>query len=320
MNGLTEHTKSELRKAGWTPSRCIDITSFMSALSEAGSPASEHAVSFLRSFGGIRMTVPHRIVRNDSEWIEFDPSNAVRMYDLGWVRDFEASLGVRLSVVGLISDGNMLLLLADDGAMYASVDSYLVRLGETEASSLNAIVEGEPPPVVVEYDAIPIVQRFASEPEVLGEIAQSVLSRIGWQPDRHVDVSEWQRACEQHGLEPLEPAIRFLFEFNGIVFPLRGVGVSSYDNSPIVYYAFGGIGAFQDFPADYLIKYKQRVNSDLIPIARTTDAPEFLMMADDGRVYLGKAVSADLLWLVGKSGYDALNGMIDRRPVIWVPF
>ena len=63
-------------------------------------------------------------------------------------------------------------------------------------------------------------------------------------------------------------------------------------------------------PEDYLRECSEQLREKLTPVGRLDESGVALLMDEQGRVFGGMVETADVLWLIGVSGADAINNLV----------
>jgi hypothetical protein len=113
-------TLAELHKAGWTPERRFDTAEYEHLLRENGYVVHPVVVEFLHSFGGLKMTHPHRMVPNVMPTFHFDIPLALWGTNSENVRADEEDVGSPVCLIGQMYSGDLWLTMDVFGRVYAS--------------------------------------------------------------------------------------------------------------------------------------------------------------------------------------------------------
>jgi hypothetical protein len=107
-----------LRQAGWHPGRTIAVDHWESLLLIAKNPVHPSVREFLRQFGGLKVTHPHRHVPGGEDQFHVSPSAALQYFgiDEGGLGDYDDHLQKQLCAIGTASHNRMLLMMDVDGS------------------------------------------------------------------------------------------------------------------------------------------------------------------------------------------------------------
>jgi hypothetical protein len=153
MQQLTFTTRGTLEMCGWTPVRKVDTSEYIRTLRAKGLRVHDIAIDFLVSFGGLVLCVPHPYVPSYAMDVCFDPiQGANSEADLQWWDGFQRVTGIQLTLIGWSGDHRELLSIDCNGAMYSNDETAFVRIGDSLATSLNALCEARPVPERLDYD------------------------------------------------------------------------------------------------------------------------------------------------------------------------
>jgi SUKH-3 immunity protein len=150
---LLPSTKAEsvLRKAGWSPSRKVDISAWVQALRSEGNEVSPVAEAILRRFGGL--VVRHREAGGASfDAFDVNPAHWIGMRDA--IADVEEVLQQRVSPLGMVSGGAMLGVL-DDGRVISELEGFADILGHHWREALDHLTLGRGRPIALAADYVP---------------------------------------------------------------------------------------------------------------------------------------------------------------------
>ena len=129
MTELSKQTVECLNRSGWVRSRVIDTTGFEASLRAAGFVVLDAAINFLKEYGGLRIKYPHAKVTGMEDEMHFDPSIAVTHIQPIDVNVFSKVLGKELCPIGEAARGYLVLLMDEQGQLYASYDDFLAIVG-----------------------------------------------------------------------------------------------------------------------------------------------------------------------------------------------
>ncbi|MET9392705.1 SUKH-3 domain-containing protein [Streptomyces sp. NPDC006624] len=117
-----EETDRVLRAGGWFPGRSIPTETWEGILQQAGaSEVHDAARCFLSEFGA--MGVSHRDPWDSMPWMEFSLDPLAAFWDAEIIDDLSEQAGVALYPIGTRDRGNQYLAMAEDGSVYAGMDS-----------------------------------------------------------------------------------------------------------------------------------------------------------------------------------------------------
>jgi hypothetical protein len=142
MNSFTASTLHLLKNAGWFEQHQIDTREYEAALKAEGYPVHNVVVAFLRSFGGLKVSHPRFRQIHELDEFHFDPIiTAHRTFVENHEVDGKA-VKASLCVVGECSMGNLTLLMASDGRVFAANDFYLGYVGSSGEDAIEAMCSG----------------------------------------------------------------------------------------------------------------------------------------------------------------------------------
>jgi hypothetical protein len=290
-----------LEKAGWRVDRHVDTSRYEAVWRERGFGVGQLAIKFLSEFGGLSLRYPHFRAPSCEDGCHFIADQASANAQDWRLRQFERALGSHLTVIGEAFSDHMTLLMDEGGRVYGGFENILVRVGDSGADAINALCEGR------EVQTIPFEEVNEPTPRatnILSEIAVKSLSAGGWYNNRDVCIANGTR------FESLpDRATDFLREFDGvsIAFPAWG-NRSMWDVCQFT------AEAGKSLPAGHFPEYKRRIGETAAGIGELVNARFVLLMSEDGRVFAGMRQLPDILWLIGNTGYDAINNLCAGAP------
>jgi hypothetical protein len=132
--------RDALSRVGYTEGRQFDIAAFGEKLVAEGFTPSPAPQRFLRAFGNLRISIPHPRFPNVTIDFHFDAARAASGIYREKVEPLEIRAGVQLCPIG---EGiGSVLLMDPNGAMYAALDDWLVKLGSTPEEGIGELCSG----------------------------------------------------------------------------------------------------------------------------------------------------------------------------------
>ncbi|GGW91081.1 SUKH-3 domain-containing protein [Streptomyces lomondensis] len=117
-----EETDRVLRAGGWFPGRSVPTQTWESILLQTGEfEIHDAARSFLSEFGAV--SVSYREPWDSMPWMEFSLDPLLALWDAEIIDDLAEQAGVDLYPIGMRDRGNQHLAMAEDGSVYAGMDS-----------------------------------------------------------------------------------------------------------------------------------------------------------------------------------------------------
>ncbi|EFL34246.1 conserved hypothetical protein [Streptomyces viridochromogenes DSM 40736] len=118
----SEETDRVLRAGGWFPGRSVPTETWETILLQTGGfEIHDAARRFLAEFGAVG--VPYREPWDSMPWMEFSLDPLLALWDAEIIDDLAEQAGVDLYPIGMRDRGNQHLALAEDGSVYAGMDS-----------------------------------------------------------------------------------------------------------------------------------------------------------------------------------------------------
>jgi hypothetical protein len=120
--GWSAETDQVLRAGGWFPGRSVPTETWEGILLQTGEfEIHDAARRFLAEFGAVG--VPYREPWDSMPWMQFRLDPVLAMWDTEIMDDLADQAGVELFPIGVRDRGNQYLAMAEDGAIYAGMDS-----------------------------------------------------------------------------------------------------------------------------------------------------------------------------------------------------
>ncbi|MFF7310442.1 SUKH-3 domain-containing protein [Streptomyces sp. NPDC008137] len=133
----SEETDRVLRAGGWFPGRSVPAETWESILLQTGEfEIHEAARRFLSEFGAVG--VSYREPWDSMPWVEFSLDPLLAFWDAEIIDDLAEQAGVDLYPIGMRDRGDQHLAMAEDGSVYAGMDSVWL-LAPTPDEALQAL-------------------------------------------------------------------------------------------------------------------------------------------------------------------------------------
>lgn len=129
-----------LKDGGWFPGRNIDQSPIEQKIKNNGFFAFQAVLDFLSEFEGLAFKFLNR-KNNLTDDFSFKLDRVLEIeVPERLIEDYMPRTNEKLCVIGTCYREHFVLMLSDTGKMYGAYDDYLVLMGESTASALNAIV------------------------------------------------------------------------------------------------------------------------------------------------------------------------------------
>jgi hypothetical protein len=152
-----------LARAGWTRGRRIDIAPQLRQLEAEGYTVFEAVRDFLARFGGLRLTYPHFRVPEHDDSCHFDAAEAAGRVSKHTVQRYTETIGKPVCPIGAAFHDHMVLMMTEQGVVYAAFEGALVRIADSGVEAINSLCEGRD-----DHDEIPL-PHWNDDPESLSE-------------------------------------------------------------------------------------------------------------------------------------------------------
>lgn len=134
MARFSKKLTQQLRQAGWKPGRRVDIHRKLEWLTAAALHPTPEMLDFLTEFGGLKLTYPNGDCLFDfrSYAHDFTPDKC----------QYRSSvIGERVTLVGSFGNNSFIVVIGDDGKMYAYDEGYkhIIKLGDSYDEGLEGI-------------------------------------------------------------------------------------------------------------------------------------------------------------------------------------
>jgi hypothetical protein len=307
---LSAVSVATLELAGWTPHRQVDVSPYVESLTAEGFSPGGRAIAFLQRFGGLRLKCRHRSDPTSLKETHFDAQGAMRGVGLGWVRGVENCYKLLVTVVGNSDDDYCTVLFADTGRMFSILQDWHWDLGQNEVEGLNNLCDGVPL-CSIEYNNIRLRDLERATDDVSDFTMQQLL-KAGWSATHAHDLAEPRRRVGSDGLSNDHPAFRFIHRFGGLTLSVpRAQGL---DDVKTYTFTLASINEF--VPQEVVEKVEYDMDQRFAVIGCDSEREEVLCMADGGGVFLIPLRRPKVLWCIGGTGADALNGLVVGRSAV----
>lgn len=142
MTTFSEYTLQVLTKAGWSEDYTANNSIYRELLESEGYTVLEKAMQFLNRYGGLVLTYAHRKISGETATTHFDISRAIKRVEVNDLLYYSQALQKKLCLIGETSSGYMVLMMDQNGVVYAGIDDLLYLVGETGEASINNIISG----------------------------------------------------------------------------------------------------------------------------------------------------------------------------------
>jgi hypothetical protein len=149
MYKFSDKTKEILYANGWSENRKVDIEEYKAYYTETKQPVSEDIFQFLRSFGGLTVTIPStKFPKQRIMLFSINPHKHRRWQD---AKDYgEQWIKKTLCHVGIIQNTNT-FAVTPQGECYSMFDDFVTLFGASITEGIETLCMGEdgimiPPP------------------------------------------------------------------------------------------------------------------------------------------------------------------------------
>lgn len=138
----SKKTTECLNRSGWQPNRTFDATSLVESLRAAGFDVHEAAADFLTEFGNLCIKYPHAKVASMEDEMHFDPLIVITHITPAAVNAYAKVLGRKLTPIGEAARGYLMLMMDQEGKVYASYDDFFALVGSSGADAIEGLCSG----------------------------------------------------------------------------------------------------------------------------------------------------------------------------------
>lgn len=135
--------ETTLKNSGWSPERRVNIASELDQLNSQGVKINQFAIDFISSFNELSITFPKRTANNTHTYI-FNIKSSIEEYHTDIREVHERIIQSTLCPIGISKDRMVVLLIAETGKVYASVDTSLEFVANTYQEALIKLNRNEP--------------------------------------------------------------------------------------------------------------------------------------------------------------------------------
>lgn len=291
---LSIESKKRLEAAGWREGRDIDVAQYEAAYVSKGYPLNPHAIRFLREFGGLALVYPHFRDKAAMDGCNFRADEACA-WDRPWLRAYEQHLGQCIVPVGHAFRDHMLLVMSEDGAVYACFEDTVCKVGEEGRLAINVLCEGK------ELECAEISEPIATPEDATSGAVLERLRFAGWSEGRSTDISAIVERLRQGGYELSGEAKQFLQEFGGLRIKTETGG--EVDVNALV--------AMATLETSQVRELLARTGTDYItPLAVLYPGAITVVMGSNGTMFGMLAGIPDWLVKFGENGATGLAAMV----------
>jgi hypothetical protein len=134
---FSEVTRAALGRAGWRDDRVVDVVPFERALRAEGYDVPDHVRRFLAAYGGLHVSLPHPRFPRITIQFHFDAAQAASGIYREKLEALAERTGAALCPIG---EGYGAMLVMDtSGRVYAVLDDWLAKVGETGADAIETM-------------------------------------------------------------------------------------------------------------------------------------------------------------------------------------
>ncbi len=135
---LSQEVQAVLRQQGWSPERKVSTRDWVAQLAGNGFTVLPEAEAILQNFGGLQITpVTTPSDAYAAEVIRFDPVTEV-LSEVGRVEFWQKQLGRKLTPLGVLYPSEAMLLLADNGQVFAEWGNIIKERGNSFQDALES--------------------------------------------------------------------------------------------------------------------------------------------------------------------------------------
>lgn len=134
-----------LKKAGWSETYRADMREYEQLMEKSGCPLPVPVKGFLSRFGKLTIKHPHFRVKSTEDNFHFDAMFAAAAPAGHYCDDldqYSERVGVHLYAIGEASRGYLLLMMGDNGQVYAAYDQFMIFIAQTGEEAVEALCSG----------------------------------------------------------------------------------------------------------------------------------------------------------------------------------
>ena len=288
---LTTTAKDALIRSGWSSDRTESTANFEAANASVGCKLFPKAQKFLQSVGGITLEYPHFANPSAISNCRFNPEETCASVSLRKLRLYEAHLKSPVCVIGDENNGYLVLLMTQDGQIFAGYEYDLITVGGSPANAINNLCGGGELPVVE-------VQRWLE--------AETSDNHHDFLDVRAVEALK-DAGCESALCEfgrTLDPKT-FQQRYGG--FTIDCICADQTKDKCSFYRNLSDFG--WKIPAELAAT----IGGDASPIGEVLDGGIRLVMTSSGVVFGFLPELPSVIWRFGTSGEQAINALVNGK-------
>jgi hypothetical protein len=136
-----------LKQAGWSAGRAFDASGYQRLLRSHRYPVFPAVAKFLGEFGALYFAHPAPGPSDVEDW-HFNAARAIRHTTPDNVRVYGERAGTELCVIGEADREHLLLMMDEQGRVYAGYDQVFLHVGDSGEDALEGLCQGRKfPPV-----------------------------------------------------------------------------------------------------------------------------------------------------------------------------
>ena len=143
----------------------------------------------------------------------------------------------------------------------------------------------------------------------ISRTTMNLLIKSGWNEDRNIDISEYEKALNKDGYYINSTIRKFLKEFGGLLVYHPHAKLKN----EIDFFHFNPIESINSIFKERIESYEDRINEKLTVIGEAYSNHMALIMSESGKIYAGYD---DLLLLIGNDYSKALETLCEGKETI----
>lgn len=139
MRRFTQEIHEMLKRNGWHEGREYDYSKDIEVLQAEGYPVFDEVMHVLREFGGLKLVVKDRGDAKIKDVFHFNAAAGAESVYVEQLNIYSKMINKRLSAIGECFSYHAILMVSDDGSIYAAYGDILWKLGDSIEEAIEVL-------------------------------------------------------------------------------------------------------------------------------------------------------------------------------------
>lgn len=128
-----------LKRNGWYEGRAYDFSRDIEVLDAEGYPVFDEVIRVLGEFGGLKLPVKDRVDTNTRDMFHFNAAAGAESVYVEQLNIYSKMINKKLSSIGECFSYHAILMVADDGSIYAAYGDILWKLADSIEEAIEVL-------------------------------------------------------------------------------------------------------------------------------------------------------------------------------------